>query len=96
MVIKTMRGVFLFALLTGCVADLVKTEPSDPALKTVGLMTGVAADDGLYKLDFERAARRTCGGEYAVVERSRQPTTLSGMELPQTNFYWVVRCKRAP
>lgn len=78
-----------------CTADLVKTEPADPRVKTIGLSTGTLADDGVYKADFERAARKACQGSYTLLERSRQPSTMRGVELAARDFYWVVRCQKA-
>lgn len=92
--VKKMRSVILgFTLLMGgCVADLVKTEPADPNVKTIGLMTGTLVD-GAYKPDFERASRKACNDRpYTVLERTRHPSTLNGYELSNADFYWVVRC----
>lgn len=79
-------------LLTACAADLVKTEPSDPMVKTIGLTTGTLTDDRVYRVDFERASEKACGGDYAVLERTRNPSTLKGMELKSRDFYWVIKC----
>ncbi len=76
----------------GCTADLVKTELDDPATMTIGMSTGVGADDKVYESAFRKGAVKACGGAYTVVERSRRPWTLDGYKLDPSHFYWVITC----
>lgn len=80
--------------LTGCTASLIKVEPDDLKIKTIGYQTGTQTDDGLYASQFRTEAERLCdGGAYDLLESGRHPSTLEGMVLPKTMFYWVVRCR---
>jgi hypothetical protein len=61
------------------------------------MYTGILAEDGAYSRQFEQGAEKACGGKtYKVLERSRHPSTLKGMEdLPSSKFYWVIDCAHA-
>jgi hypothetical protein len=90
-----MKHILLFTtLVTGCAASLVRTEPQNTDIKTIGMHTGRLLEDGAYSGHFERAAEKACQGKpYKILERSRQPSTLKGMEdLPGSYFYWVIDC----
>jgi len=64
-------------------------------VKTIGYYTGtLTQDEGVYRRHFEQGAEKACGGPYDVLERTRNPTTLSGMDLPSSKFYWVIRCRK--
>jgi hypothetical protein len=64
-------------------------------IKTIGYYTGVLSDnEGVYLKQFERGAEKACGGNYTVLEKTRNPSTMSGMDLPNSKFYWVLRCDR--
>jgi hypothetical protein len=84
--------------LSGCAATLVKTEPTDPKVRTIGFKTGRLLDDGAYRSRFEKSSTKACPSGYDILERTRDPSTLAGLEdRPAADFYWVIRCKaRSP
>ena len=80
----------MFALV-GCVATVDRDQGN---VKTIGYYTGsLSKDEGVYLKEFERGAEKACGGSYEILEKSRNPSTLSGMDLPTSKFYWVIKCK---
>jgi len=85
-------AILFCSFLTGCAATLVKTEP-DSRTQTISYETGTQLDDHAYEKQFQRGATKVCqGAGYEILERSRQPSTLSDMALPPSQFYWVIRC----
>lgn len=79
--------------MSACLSASVERNQGD--LKTIGYYTGILTkDEGMYRSKFESGAKKACGGkDYEVLERTRNPSTLSGMDLPSSKFYWVIRCK---
>jgi hypothetical protein len=91
-----LRYLFLVGLLvSACTSSVVEQPKLDKSLKTIGQNTGLVADDGIYKAAFERRAHKACPDGYALIERTRTPSTLvySGLDLDEHDFYWVIRCK---
>lgn len=87
------RLVIMTALAaSGCTASLVKVEPDDLSVVTIGMKTGRLADEGLYRGSFERGAEAACQGPYQVMERGRDPSTLAGYVKPESDYYWVLSC----
>jgi hypothetical protein len=84
--------VFSF-IFCGCRATLQKTEPSNKNIRTIGYNTGSLTDDGIYRAQFARGAQKECGSDnYKILEKSRKPSTLQGMELESSKYYWVIEC----
>lgn len=82
-----------FIFLSACFSASLERNQGD--IKTIGYYTGVLTkDEGVYLSKFESGAKKACGDKnYEVLERTRNPATLSGMDLPPSKFYWVIRCK---
>jgi hypothetical protein len=86
-------SLFLCSSLVSCISAHLERDQGD--MKTIGYYTGaLIEDEGLYRSRFESGAENACAGKkYEVLERTRNPSTLSGMDLPPSKFYWVIRCK---
>lgn len=87
-------GFMLTLLINGCLSAALERDQGD--LKTIGYYTGtLVKDEGMYRSQFEDGASKACNGKkYEVLERTRNPSTLSGMDLPSSKFYWVIRCEK--
>lgn len=93
-----MRGNFmatavLLSLTWGCAAGFIKHEVQEPSVYTLG--REVSLTPGLYGDVFANTAEEKCPEGYTVLERSRNPSTLSkvGVEPGNLMYYWVIKCQ---
>ena len=87
-------GFFLTLAINGCLSAHLERDQGD--IKTIGYYTGTLSNnEGVYLSRFEQGAEKACQGKkYTVLEKTRSPSTMSGMDLPSSKFYWVVRCEK--